>query len=162
MRASRRRWRWVIGVALPLVVHAGMGCEKVAGISAPNENCGNGKQDRGEEGIDCGGVCLGACEGKPCFEGVDCASSNCTRRKCACLPCSKAAALPEPLSPDAVCNSDAYRDLLDCRCHGDCEESCNECRSLTDLASRECKDCLKKLVGSCLGEQAACGLDNGG
>jgi hypothetical protein len=88
MRTSRRRWRWLITVALPFMLKGAIGCAQVADIYLPTKDCQNGKPDEGEDGADCGGVCVGACPGDSCSEATDCASGHCDRDKCVAPKCN--------------------------------------------------------------------------
>jgi hypothetical protein len=51
--------------------------------------CDNGRQDSGEQGVDCGGSCL-ACSGGGCTRPEDCASRECTGGHCGQASCSDA------------------------------------------------------------------------
>lgn len=64
-------------------------CAQLAGINDPSPSCANGKQDVGENGVDCGGVCVGACKGAKCAGAADCASGACGKDgTCAEATCS--------------------------------------------------------------------------
>jgi hypothetical protein len=82
---SRALHRAVAASAILLWFTVNPGCAQIAGItdSAP-KTCTNGVQDADEDGIDCGGTCLGGCQGAPCGGPGDCASGHCLESSGTC------------------------------------------------------------------------------
>lgn len=74
----------MIVLSLPLALWTGAGCAEVAGIrvAKDNDKCQDGIKNNGEGGIDCEGPCVGACPGRSCSAGADCASGKCSGGKC--------------------------------------------------------------------------------
>jgi hypothetical protein len=70
-----------VPLALGLALGCAFGCALVAGIRESDPRCENGKHDLGEGGgesrIDCGGICVGKCEGQSCSSDSECASAIC-------------------------------------------------------------------------------------
>ncbi len=58
-----------------------------AGVDSGPGACGNGVQDPGETGVDCGGVC-GSCPNAACTKPSDCASHVCVAQTCAAPSCT--------------------------------------------------------------------------
>jgi hypothetical protein len=83
--------RLVAAAAMIVALVEGLGCALLADIDLPaTTNCTNGKADadKGELGVDCGGICRGACPGSVCVKDTDCASFRCDNSRCASPECA--------------------------------------------------------------------------
>jgi hypothetical protein len=75
-----------------------VGAFLIPACSTTNEDgpgCTNGARDRGEDGIDCGGVCPTKCTGSPCTTGEDCANGKCENGACG-APAGKSCGVGAP------------------------------------------------------------------
>jgi len=90
--SSRRPLRFVAATAMLFAIIEGPGCALLADIDAPaTTTCTNGKADpdKGELGVDCGGVCRGSCPGGSCTSDDQCASFHCDKatKRCSLPTC---------------------------------------------------------------------------
>ncbi len=95
-----------------------------------NQNCSNSIKDDGEADVDCGGVCINACEeGKTCNSNFDCVSGYCNE---------------EGICQEASCEDGVKNGLeTDVDCGGECTEKC--------LMGSSCEydaDCYEDLICS--------------
>lgn len=127
---SRTIHRALAGSLVILWLGMAHGCAQIAGINEPaSQTCGNGVKDADEEGVDCGGSCIGACPGEACSGLPDCASG-------VCGPDGKCAA---PTCTDGIKNGkektvDCGGDCVDCAKDGDECDRNEVCKSDICLA----------------------------
>jgi hypothetical protein len=95
--------------------------------------CQNGRRDKGEDNIDCGGAC-GKCPGATCNSNQECGSGSCENKVCQAQPDAAA----------EVTSSDGIKDNgeTDIDCGGPNAPPCAEgkgCESDNDCADKYCK-----------------------
>jgi hypothetical protein len=72
-----------VGAVAILVAACSTTEEPEATPSPAVDKCTNGKRNKGEDGVDCGGTCKAACDGVACGADGDCKSGICTANVCA-------------------------------------------------------------------------------